>query len=538
MKRALPWAQLLLACAAPLAQAHAVLLHSSPAADERLEVSPAQIELQFNESVGPVFFRVIDQTGRDVGAPGALRFAGNGVFLPLGARLPPGNYVVSFRVVSGDTHPVAGAFAFAVGESVVAGAAQRALGAAGAGAVGRWAVPAAANRALLYGSVMLAIGSTLLIWLVPWPPAAARVVRWQGAIASGAAALAFVLALGLGGADIVGGDASALLQGSSWAAAAASTLAPSALLGLAGAALCFSRFRGEGARRAARPPALGAALLLASFLVTGHAATAPPLLLAVASVALHVVGAAFWAAAFLPLIAVARRESAPLAARVMERFSACATWFVGMLLLSGVIVTWIQVRAIANLQATPYGQRLLWKLGFVVALLAIAAINKSSLTPRLMQADAAAPRALVRSIRLEIALMLFVVAIAASLTMTPPPRAATSTAGASSGYTAQWQAGEHRLAIEITPAQRGPNMIMLQFLDAAGRPVAMKSATVELALPAAGIADITKDGEALPDGRFHVMVPETVVAGEWSVSVSGFIDDFDKLQFEGRVRLD
>ncbi|MEY4848256.1 MAG: hypothetical protein RLZZ36_1369, partial [Pseudomonadota bacterium] len=87
----------------PPAAAHAVLMKADPAADQQLEVTPRELELTFNENVGPVFFKLLDRAGQEVGQPGELRLDGNSVFLPLNQTLPNGTYIVTYRVISADT---------------------------------------------------------------------------------------------------------------------------------------------------------------------------------------------------------------------------------------------------------------------------------------------------------------------------------------------------------------------------------------------------------------------------------------------------
>ena len=108
--------------AAPEAAAHAVLMKANPAANQQLDAAPRELELTFNENVGPVFFKVLDRAGKETGKPGELRIDGNSLFLPLGEQLANGTYIVTYRVISADTHPVGGSFAFAVGEPVASGA--------------------------------------------------------------------------------------------------------------------------------------------------------------------------------------------------------------------------------------------------------------------------------------------------------------------------------------------------------------------------------------------------------------------------------
>ena len=516
--------------------AHAVLMKAAPESGAQLAVAPKELELAFNENVGPVFFKVLDRSGREVGAPAEIRIDGNSLFLPLGAPLEKGTYVVSYRVISADTHPVGGSFAFAIGEPVAASAAT----AGGGGATSAWALPTFVNRIVLYASVLLAAGSALLLLLLPWPEAARKTLRRQGRIAAIVAAIAFVAAFAFGGADIVAGGVGALFSGAAWSAAMKSTLALSALLGVPGALLAIFAFR----RSASWALWSSLGLLIASFLVTGHAATAAPVWLAATNVALHLAGAGFWFAAFAPLRAATRSDVPGEAGRLMDQFSSRALWLVGALLLSGLVVSWIQVRSPVNLFTTDYGQRLAVKIALVLGVLALAAYNKFRLTPRLLQGAADAPALMARSIRIESVVMLLIVTLAASLTMATPPRAladqAAAGAGAAGGVANQgfrdtWISGKYKVEVEVTPAAAGENMVMLRFRNAAGEPVTMKSAGISAALPAAALEGIEKEGQAMPPDMYHFMFSELIIPGEWTFRVGAFIDDFDKIEFEGKV---
>jgi copper transport protein len=524
----------LIAGLAPLlAEAHAVLLDSAPKANQQLEQSPPELRLDFNEGVGPVFFKVLDLQGKEAGRPGEIRIDGKSLFLPLNEALPNGTYAVTYRVISADTHPVGGTFAFSIGEPVAAAAAAAPPG----GAASQWAIPTLINRAVLYGAVLLAVGSALLLLLLTLPDAAANTARRHGRFAAIVALLAFLVAVVFGGADIIAGDSRALLSAAAWRAGWQSTLGTSALLGVAGAALAIWAFRVA----AAWALWASAALLVASFLVTGHAATAAPVWLMATNVALHLAGAGFWFAAFAPLIATTRAGSALDAARVMEQFSSRALWLVGLLLASGVVVAWVQVRALENFMTTDYGRQLLVKLALVAVLAAIAAYNKFKLTPALARGDANSSNQMARSIRIETVLMVLVVALAASLTLPTPPRALADQAMASTamtgtgGFRETWSAEGYAVEVEVTPAKPGENMVMLRFKNTAGESVTMTAASIEVSLPAAGLEGILKDGEPMPPDMFHFMFPELMIPGDWQFRVSGFVDDFTKVDFEGKV---
>ena len=318
---------------APPALAHAVLINSVPSASQQLETAPQQIELRFNENVGAVFFKVLNRAGIQVGAPGEVRADGNNVVLPLGATLPKGTYVVTYRVISGDTHPVAGSYAFSIGEPLASAAAAMPE------ASRIWAVPAAISRAMLYASALLVMGSALLLVVMPWPQRLRALLQRQGQLAARWAALALVAALGLGGADMVAAVPAALLSAQPWSAGVRSTLGLSTLLGMSGAMLAITAFR--SAQKYLLLCSCG--LLVVSFMVTGHAATAVPVWLAATSVGLHLAAAGFWVAALLPLLAYAGLVAPREAGRAMQQFSSHALWFVALLFASGSVISWIQV---------------------------------------------------------------------------------------------------------------------------------------------------------------------------------------------------
>ena len=61
------------------AWSHAVLLGSTPAADSSLDVSPKELVFNFNENVGPIFIKILDRTGKEVGELSEWRVDGNNV---------------------------------------------------------------------------------------------------------------------------------------------------------------------------------------------------------------------------------------------------------------------------------------------------------------------------------------------------------------------------------------------------------------------------------------------------------------------------
>ncbi len=100
-----------------LADAHAVLVKSSPARRAVLSTSPSRAELVFNERIEPAYSTVsvwgtadarVDDGKVTVGPEDPRR-------LTVGLRaLGPGHYVVKFRVLSVDGHLVEGTVPFEI----------------------------------------------------------------------------------------------------------------------------------------------------------------------------------------------------------------------------------------------------------------------------------------------------------------------------------------------------------------------------------------------------------------------------------------
>jgi putative copper resistance protein D len=145
---------------------------------------------------------------------------------------------------------------------------------------------------------------------------------------------------------------------------------------------------------------------------------------------LHLVAAAAWVGTLLPLalvLAAAGQEAASVAiARTATvRFSAFGIASVTTLLVTGTINTWYLAGSIPALIETDYGRLLLIKVALFLGMVAIAAINRLRLTPRLVQdASVAATRGALRQLRrntvTEVAIGAIIIAVVAVLGTTPP----------------------------------------------------------------------------------------------------------------------
>ena len=163
---------------------------------------------------------------------------------------------------------------------------------------------------------------------------------------------------------------------------------------------------------------IGALLIAVSYTFVGHSLGDPRWLLA-SLLTLHLLAAAFWIGALLPL---RHAVGQPEGARLLHRFGNVASLTVALLVVVGLIFAWLMTGSFSNLLSTAYGKTLLAKLGVVSGLMALAALNKWRFVPALASGTPAAVPHLRRSIQIEaIAVLLILMATATLTSITTPP---------------------------------------------------------------------------------------------------------------------
>ncbi len=194
-----------------------------------------------------------------------------------------------------------------------------------------------------------------------------------------------------------------------------------------------------------------------------------------------------------------------------------------------------------NMVATDYGVRLSLKILVFLVVLALAAVNKTRLTPRLEAGDAEGADALRRSIRIEYALMVLILIIAVTLTLPSPPRTSLAQDAAAVAAENVLVEGENRgyaVRMEISPGRTGENMIMFSFTDASGQAVEMQRVDTIWSLPVAGLEGIERSAEKVSPEMFHLSTSDLILPGQWNVLVSAYVDDFTKvnIRLEAEIR--
>ena len=142
--------------------------------------------------------------------------------------------------------------------------------------------------------------------------------------------------------------------------------------------------------------------------------------------AAHVAAAALWTGglAFVALALVwSRGERWTVASRVVPRFSTLAVGSVAVVLATGALSGYLQIRTWHAFWHTHYGVLLAVKLGLVLPLLALGGFNRRFAVPKLAR-QLASPierRRFVVAVSAELALVAVIVALTAQLASSTPP---------------------------------------------------------------------------------------------------------------------
>jgi copper transport protein len=360
--------------------AHAVLEQSTPRPDSVLTTAPTEVTLRYDEPVTLLAdsLRVYGPDGRradrgDVGHP-----AGHGdeVRVSLGSSTQ-GTYLVSWRVISADSHPVSGAFTYSVGKRTAAPTAPAENADQGMGGllgIARW---------IGYAGSALLVGVLLVIawcWREGWGNRDVRRLLGTGAALLGVGAvLDFFLkgpydaALGLGA--VAHGDLIREVLGTTYGHA---TVARLVLAGLGAGLMALGR--------PSRLLASGYAVLVGvSFALAGHAAAGSGRMLATVNDTVHVLAASTWLGGLVLLLAVVLRPEPAVVgvaepdelAPVVRRFSRLAAILVLLLVATGIYQAARQVGSFGAFGATTYGRELLAKIGVICVVVLLAAGSRA-----------------------------------------------------------------------------------------------------------------------------------------------------------------
>jgi copper transport protein len=437
-----------IALAAPAAaHAHAALLKTVPSASGIVNRAPAEVSLTFSEAVEPRFaiVSVTNAGGQQVTAAPPRRSPANPDVLVTPLKpIPPGWYLVYWRVISVDGHPVRGAFTFAVGPN--------------AGPQPQFVIPSISETAAT-PQLLIARWLTFLTFMAAIGLFALRmfVARAQRRVRPGASLRAVTIGFGtaLGAALIVTpiyillATAEFALR-SVWSVGALVPLIRASAFGrgyvdlelvlvlfavAAGVALWLDRPERKPRSIAELLATTGAVLAAGAVLVvpgaSGHAAQTSPRGVAVALDAFHLLAGSVWIGGLIGLLILWRSTPAQrrvgVLSYVVPRFSKVAFVSVLLLIASGTWAAILHLPTLASLWQTSYGQALVAKIILLVCAMALAPINLLRTAPRLAAAErrpdlaGGAAVLLRRLVSGEVVFIVAAIFCAALLSSLPPP---------------------------------------------------------------------------------------------------------------------
>jgi copper transport protein len=433
---------------APAAEAHADLVSSRPRPGAHLDAAPNQIMLSFTEPVSLIDrgFRLLGAGAVDqqVGAP-----SGDGttvVSVPVEGTLPDGEYVFIYRVVSADSHPIAGTVPFAVGEG---GEGSGGLGDVTIGTSPSLRALWALDRWLGLGGLMLLLGVPAFVAVCWQVGARDPVLRRLVGVGAGLVVATALASLPLQAAYATGRPVWAALGDGSIPDLLTRPAGKAALLRAGAAVFLFALLAMAAHRRPTRRLAFiacgTAGALLLSHSWAGHAVVARYPAATIANDSVHLAAAAVWLGGLACLALRVLTGPGPDRPRVLRRWSGLAMAAVAVLVVSGSVQAWRGVGSVRATLDTTYGRLVLAKVAGLVVLLvlgnmarrwvrhraddqasAVGALPAGGVGASVGAMLAGPPdggiRAVRRSVLAEVVIGAAVLAATAMLVVTPPGR--------------------------------------------------------------------------------------------------------------------
>jgi len=539
--------------------AHAALLRTVPKASGTVNTAPRQVALTYSEAVEPRFaiVSVTDAAGRQQTAGPPRRSPANAdtLLVPL-KRVGEGWYLVYWRAISVDGHPVRGAFTFAVGPNP--------------GPAPQFVIPSTSETAatpklivarwLVFLSVMTAVGLLALRLAIARP-----VVKRVAGTSLRSISLAFFVSAAIG---LVAIPVYLLLATADFALR--SVFAIAALVPLVHASafgrgyldleLCFALFVAAGAtaiwvdrpEREQRSLAeliafAGAASAAAATLLvpgaSGHPSQTSPRGLALTLDWLHLASGSLWIGGLAGVLVLWR--SLPAAKRVaglvvvVPRFSNVALASVLVLIGSGTVASYLHLPTLATLWQTSYGQAILVKVALLLVAVALASVNLLRTKPGLRVDGVGAARLLRRLVTAEVTIVGAAIFVAAILSSLAPPSKALASVGNASAHvgpgpvTSVAQKNGYRLELRVTPNQAAvPNDFSVR-LSRGGKPVTGADIVIRVSMLDMEMCDQEYRLRETAPGVYTHAAPALVMVGHWGLSFNvtprGSTQPFDVL---------
>jgi copper transport protein len=518
-------AMLAAALAPASAFAHATIISTSPADTSVVKTAPHVVTMKWSEAVdlGDHAVKLLDARGKEIKTAPARHGPGGATtaVLTLPKGLKNGTYVISWRVVSSDSHPVSGAFSFSIGSP------SAVLFAAGGSSSATVRFFDAVGRGVAFLGLAICIGGAFLL-LVLWPegPANARGRRvlWGGV---GALLGGSVVVLLLQGPYASGGSAAGAFDPSLWWFSL-STRFGHALVVRIVLGIVFALLVARALRRR-EPAVLGGAAVCALGLVltwtlTDHSRTGVQTWLGVPVASVHLAAMTLWFGGLLLLLACVLGRADVSLAPVVPRFSRFALPCFAVLGVSGLYLAWRQVGTFPALPKTDFGKLLLLKAGIVAAIVGLAYLSR--------RAVARGGGGLRTSVAGEAFLGVAALGVTATLVNTAPARVSYidpvhTTVPGPQGT---------RVQVSVNPAKQGPNVLDVYLVKRDGMLLVVPELTAKLIPPgSAGPIDVPL-GSAEP-GHYVASRMSVPFPAKWKLRLQIRTSEIDERDVDIPVRI-
>ena len=464
-----------------IASAHAILESSSPASSALLTSSPKEIRLDFDEQIESTLgnIRLYDSEQREISIKKTVRSSTDASVVSAGVpELKNGVYVVVWRVVSADGHPVSGAFPFEIGtKSTGTSAALLEDIVNRTEATSPLKNPMSFLRLLGFLGLILLIGCVSLLWRSSLLGNARvrRTLRYSSVLIA-------VSSLGL-----------LLMQGPYTAGKSWESLFDSVLIGdvvqtrlgialfiRAICALAWGVIAVTASASVSRRWRMGvvatALVTIATYATSGHqsAGTLPAVFVPLDMV--HLAAISTWVGALLVLAVIHRDNDVENEAK---RFSRMATWSMPLVVVTGVVQGLHLMGGISTITQSSFGKLLLLKILLVAGVVLLGSKARGQLA-------AGGFSSISKIIRWESTVVVLVLAVTSLMVAQSP----TSTEPTSVSFSATKVQNGIVAELTVVPAVVGTAEVHVILTPPGGSLTQAESATVQFDLPSRGIPPV------------------------------------------------
>jgi copper transport protein len=485
--------------------------------------------------------------------------------------LKDGTYVVTWRVISADGHPVQNAFTFSVGRATAVGQTATQLAnsllakQAGSKPVG---ITYGVLRFVEFVSVAIMLGGFAFLVLC-WPNG--RRSRTTLRLIRGSWVVAFV------------GSIATVLIASSYTAALkfADSFKWSVvhdyvdthvgrMLALRVVVLIVVALVGWPFLKRAKNDALQLAVggvaglaLIATFTLAGHARSGFQIPLAIVTDLAHVTAFTLWFGGLIVMmVAVLRPDDPSELEPAVSRFSALALGAVVVLTGTGVYQGWRQVGSFGALKSTTYGRLLLVKIALVAVVVIVAATSRDTVRNRLggddddddddtPDAEVRAPlpvgpgaalavdddragvaRRLRISVAIEVVFLVAVLATTALLVDAAPARTAIN-----APFSQTIEAQGINFEVLLVPARSGPNDLHVTATKESGLLDNVLQLNLTLSNPEKNVAPIAVKLIKLGPGHYTSNALTIPFSGTWQLQIKALVTQIDEVDASATIHV-